>query len=498
MVNKKTAPLSLAHLLTDIAAFKKKTSRFFPDFDLERIPSEITDQRVIKQNSRRLVYYFRTAAGAYYLKMSQLIRTKDRLRHFFLPTRRWAEWHNLNRLANANIPAAIPVMKGEGKCLQVKSFFLITEKVDGAPLKYEISEVAKILGGFVADLHSRGVYHADLHPANIFMRPDRTLCLIDAQEVYFLPWLPRRWRINNLARLSFHLQLPSGTMQWTEEFLNAYNQGQTLAVTISELNQAARRYQDKRLRSRTKRCCKASSEFEILKHHSLQGYKRRDFTWDEHDLRNALEKGVDLKAGRVRRFQEVCIKVNDRKLLHRDRSLASWKMSQALAVRDISVPRALGYFKLGGDRLFVSDYLHDSMHLNDYLSTLRDSRQKRQALKKLAGWLKKIHLHKVWQRDFKSRNVLWHAGEYFLLDLEGVKIRPLSWNKRIVNLSQLNASVSHVITLKDRLRFFHHYSISEKMSRDQRRAIYAKIWEISKTKRTKNYDLDLENLKPQK
>ena len=165
---------------------------------------------------------------------------------------------------------------------------------------------------------------------------------------------------------------------------------------------------------------------------------------------------------------------------------------------DISVPRALGYFKLGGDRLFVSDYLHDSMHLNDYLSTLRDSRQKRQALKKLAGWLKKIHLHKVWQRDFKSRNVLWHAGEYFLLDLEGVKIRPLSWNKRIVNLSQLNASVSHVITLKDRLRFFHHYSISEKMSRDQRRAIYAKIWEISKTKRTKNYDLDLENLKPQK
>lgn len=487
----------MTHTLTDIAAFQKKTSRFFPEFDLDRIQSEITDQRLIKQNSRRQVYHFQTVAGAYYLKLSQLIRTRDRLRHFFLPTRKWAEWRNLNRLANAKIPTARPVMKGEGKCLQGKSFFLITEEVDGLPLRCEIPEAAKILGGFVAHLHSRGVYHADLHPANILMRPDRTLCLIDAQEVFFLPWLPRRWRINNLAKLYFHLKPASGSMQRTGEFLNAYNQGQTLPVTLLELNQAIRDYQDKRFRSRTKRCCKPSTEFAVLKQSSLRGYRRRDFTWNEHDLRNALEKGIDLKAGRVRRFEKVCIKRYAKKLMHRDRCLASWKMSQALAVRGISVPRALGYFKLDGDRLFVSEHLDDSMQLNDYLATLQDPRQKRQTIKKLAGWLKKIHLHKVWQRDFKSRNVLWHAGEYFLLDLEGVKIRPLSRHKRIVNLSQLNASVSHVITLKDRLRFFHYYSITEKLSRDQRRAIYRKIWEISKTKSTKHYNLDLETLKPQ-
>ncbi len=498
MVNKETASLSLTRLLIDIAAFQTQTSRYFPDFDLDRIRSEIIDQRVIKQNDRRQVYCFQTADGSYFLKLSRLIRTKDRLRHFFLPVRKLAEWRNLNRLADANIKAALPVMKGSGKGSQGKSFFVITEKVDGLPLSCAIPEMATIMGGFVAYLHRRGVYHADLHPANILVRPDKTLCIIDAQEVYFLPWMPRRWRINNLAGLYFHLKPSSRNPQWTDEYLSAYNHGQKLPVTASELSHAARCYQDKRFRSRTKRCCKNSTEFEILKYNNLCGYKRRDFTWDEHDLRNALVKGIDLKAGRVRRFQDVCIKVYEKKILHRDRCLTSWKMSRALAVRGISVPRALGYFRLGANRFFVSDYLDDSMLLNDYLSGLRDPGQKRQALRKLAGWLKKIHMHKIWQRDFKSRNVLWHEMEYYVLDLEGVRIRALSWNKRIVNLAQLNASVSHEINLKDRLRFFHYYSMAEKLPRDQRRTIYEKIWEISKTKSTENYDLDLENLKPQK
>ena len=486
----------MTHLLTDIATFRQKTSRFFPDFNIDRTCSEIIDQRVIKQNERRQVHYFQTADGAYYLKLSRLTRTKDRLRHFLLPTRRWAEWRNLNRLAKAKIPAALPVLKGEGKYLQARCFFVITEKVDGLPLRCEIPEIAKILGEFVAYLHCRGVYHADLHPANMLLKPDKSLCLIDAQEVYFLPRLPRRWRINNLARLVFQLMQPSDNVEWTGELLEAYNQAKTRPVTIAELHQAMRDYQDKRFKSRTKRCCKTSTEFEILKQHNLRGYRRRDFRWDEHDLRKALAQGDDLNGGHVRRFQENCIKVYASRFLHRDRCLAGWKMSQALAVRGISVPRALGYFKLGGDRLFVAEFLDGSLQLNDYLSTLRDRGQKKAALRELAEWLRKIHLHKVWQRDFKSRNVLWHAGEYFLLDLEGVKIRPLSWRKRIVNLAQLNASVSHVITLKDRLRFFHYYSLADKLSRDQRRAIFEKIWKISKTKSTENYNLDLNNLKP--
>ena len=143
----------------------------------------------------------------------------------------------------------------------------------------------------------------------------------------------------------------------------------------------------------------------------------------------------------------------------------------------------------------IAQFVVGGMQLNDYLSSMKNMRQKRVALQKLAVWLTKIHSHHIWQRDFKSTNVLCRDGQYFLLDLEGVRIRRLSRDNRIVNLAQLNASLSNAVTVKDRLRFFHSYAADEKLSRNQRRAIFEKIWEISKTKTTTYYDLDLESLR---
>jgi hypothetical protein len=65
---------------------------------------------------------------------------------------------------------------------------------------------------------------------------------------------------------------------------------------------------------------------------------------------------------------------------------------------------------------------------------------------------------------------------------------------KIVNLAQLNASVSNAISLKDRLRFYHYLSGGSKTSRQRRRADYRLIWEITRSKTTFYYDLDLEKL----
>ena len=487
---------SLTDLLQEISGYNRTPSRFFPNVDLEQLLSDVSECRVVKQNNRRKIYCLNTPAGGYYVKLSTLIRTKDRLRHFLLPARRWAEWRNLHRLLAAKIPAAVPVMKGEKRGLQPKAFYLITEKIAGMVLKYDSPESAEKLGRFIARLHSRGIYHADLHPNNIILRSDQELSLIDVQEVYFLPWLPRRWRIHNLGKLFFHLANNAEAARWLEAFLEGYYGGEKKPITVSELLRAVEDYEQHRLRSRAKRCCKNSTSFEIVKNHDLRGYRRRDFIWDAPQVHRALQQAIMIKPDHVFRFQSVCIKRHRRKIFHQNRCLNSWKMSQALAVRRISVPRALGYFKIDKDNLFLSEFLVDSMQLNGYLSSLRDIRQKRVALKKLAVWILKIHTQNIRQRDFKSSNVLCRDGEYFLLDLEGVKIRRLSRDRRIVNLAQLNASVSNVITLKDRLRFFHFYAVDEKISRDQRRAIYEKVWEISKTKSTKFYNLDLEKLKP--
>jgi hypothetical protein len=122
------------------------------------------------------------------------------------------------------------------------------------------------------------------------------------------------------------------------------------------------------------------------------------------------------------------------------------------------------------------------------LSTLSDEQVKRRALKKLALWLRKFHDTHVWQRDFKSSNILCQNGDYFMVDLDGVRIRSLSEHSKIYNLAQLNASVSNAITIKDRLRFYHYYSADRQLTRSQRRAVYRKVWNITMTKNTALYD----------
>jgi tRNA A-37 threonylcarbamoyl transferase component Bud32 len=169
-------------------------------------------------------------------------------------------------------------------------------------------------------------------------------------------------------------------------------------------------------------------------------------------------------------------------------------MSRALEVRGINVPCSLGYFETQGQTYFLAELLGDRLHLNAYLSRITQERSKRRALKKLALWIRKFHDTDVWQRDFKSSNVLCRNSDYYMVDLDGVRIRRLSDDNKINNLAQLNASISNAITLKDRLRFYHYYSADFQPNRQQRRSVYRKVWNITKTKNTGIYDLDLAKL----
>lgn len=203
-----------------------------------------------------------------------------------------------------------------------------------------------------------------------------------------------------------------------------------------------------------------------------------------------------MKQGSVIAFQGVCIKIHHRQFFHLDRCLASWKMARALEVRSIPVPRSLAYFLIGSDSFFLSELLVDSTLLNDYLSSLTGERQKRQALKKLAIWLRNIHDHQIWQPDFKSSNVPCLDSDYFLVDLDSVKIcRGLPDENKIINLAQLNASLSNAITIKDRLRFYCYYRAEERPTRGQRCAFYRKVWAITKTKNTSVLGLYIEGLR---
>ena len=492
---KKETPYSVAMLRLELAGFRLTASRFFPQFALDRMLARATRCLVVKDRAVRQVFYLRAPCGEFFLKRSNLIRTKDRLRHFFLRRRRWAEWRNLHRLRAVGIAAVDPVLKGEKRGVHPEGFFLLTRKEDGTPLDTDSLTGAKKLGQYVALLHARGVYHADLHPENIIIKNNGQPCLMDVQQVFFLHWLPRSLRIHNLGKLCFCLRSLPHFGAWLAAFLDSYNEGKKRPISASELDRASDRHQERRYRSRIKRCWKNSTEFVIVKEDDFQGYKRRDFQWGQRQLRQALEKGKTLKEGRIITFQEVCIKIHHKQIFHQDRCLSNWRASRALEVLDVTIPRSLGYFKMGGDSFYLSEFLVGSMLLNDYLSSLVVARQKRLALKKLALWLRKIHDHHIWQPDFKSSNVLCRNGDYLMVDLDRVKIRRhLTYRKRILNLAQLNASLSNAITTKDRLRFYYYYAADERLSRQQRRATYRKVWDITKTKNTSVFGLDIGKL----
>jgi tRNA A-37 threonylcarbamoyl transferase component Bud32 len=481
-------------LARELADFRITASPLNSGFHFEDMLSEVNACWVVKENNRRQVYHLQTPGGGYFLKCSSLVRTKDRLRHFLLPRRRWAEWRNLHRLRHAQISAARPVARGLSKTAPSPAFFVLTEAVPGMHIAFNSLQDACSLGQYAAGLHRRRVYHADLNRKNFILNPAGELYLLDVQEVYFLPWMPRRLKINNLGRIIFNLCSLDDPEPWLVKFLEGYNWGLSKNVKVSEVITAAWRHQRRRYRSRSKRCCKSSTQFEILKSRHLRGYKRRDFSWGAQELQQAEENGEFLKGAHVICYQGVCIKKHRRKLFHQNRSLASWKMSRALEVRGIAVPRSLGYFAVKGQHYFLAELLDDRLHLNAYLSALSGPKAKRQALKKLALWLRTFHDTDVWQRDFKSSNILCRNSDYFMVDLDGVRIRRLSEKNKIYNLAQLNASVSNAISIKDRLRFYHYYSADFQPTRQQRRAVYRQVWDITKTKNTKIYDLNFAEL----
>ena len=99
----------VSDLVRDLSDYHLSASPLTPNFNLADMLSEVNACRIVKQNRQRQVFHLQTARGGYYLKRSVLVRSKDRVRHFFLPRRKWAEWRNLHRLKQTGIPAASPV-----------------------------------------------------------------------------------------------------------------------------------------------------------------------------------------------------------------------------------------------------------------------------------------------------------------------------------------------------------------------------------------------------
>lgn len=476
-------------LMDELSSYKCKASPYYKHLRLGDIFNKAYGYKIKKDNNRKQIILVKTAAGNFFIKRSFLIRRKDRLRHFFLPRRRWAEWRNLHKLNALNVDSARPVIRGQNFNDNQKSFFIITKGVEGKSLNSDLEIDAVTMAEFFADFHKKGFYYADLHPENLIIKPNGLPVLIDVQEIFYLKKIPKWLRSYNLGKLYLSLEskLPKN---WFEEFLQAYNSKFNDDIKIHNIQKASEKHYKKHINSRTKRCLKNSSEFEVLKSKGQKIYKRKDFEWGIKDIIDALKNGIDLKEGKVIAYKNICIKINEKGRFHKDRCFASWVNSRALDVRGINVPRALGYFKFKNKSYFISDYLKDGIPLYKFLPTVMQRKDKRKVIKQLALWVRKIHHHQIWQKDFNSTNVLYINNQFILLDLDNIKFGRLSENKKIYNLGQINASIADTVKLKERIRFFYYYFYDKLPSKEKRRDIYNKIWEITLTKNTLIFGLD--------
>ena len=482
----------LSRLMDELSGYQLKVSPLSKGLSLDDIFKKAHSHQVSKHNSRKQIIFIDTAVGQFYLKLNFLVRAKDRRRHLLLPRRRQAEWRNLHKLKAAGLDAAEPVIWGQNFRLTPKSFFIITRAVDGHTLNRRLELNAALLGAFFANLHHKGFYYADLHPGNIIIQPYGQPVLIDAQELFCLKKIPGMLRAYNLGRLYLALA-PTAPAGWFEEFLQTYNAGFAKNLGLQQIRQASTRHHLKHIKSRTKRCLKNTSEFEAIKSGGQKIYKRRDFKWKAADILHALENGVDLKERKVFAYESVCIKIHAKGRFHKDRCLASWINSRTLDMHGIDIPRALGYFRFNHKSYFIAEYFKDGVPLYKFVPTLAEAENKRAIIKQLARWVRNIHNHAIWQKDFNSTNLLYSGSRFILLDLDNIRFGRLTETQKIYNLAQLNASISDSIRLRDRVRFLYHYFDGQWPERDRRRAIYGKIWEITLTKNTAVFGLDNSN-----
>jgi serine/threonine protein kinase len=114
-------------------------------------------------------------------------------------------------------------------------------------------------------------------------------------------------------------------------------------------------------------------------------------------------------------------------------------------------------------------------------------------IKEFAFAIRRLHQRGIFHYDLKSNNILikeyitghldnysrnWH---FYSIDLDRLKFSPeIFIQERFKNLSQLNASVSEVMTRADRLRFYRFYSGGEKdLPRTDEKAIIKQIMALT-------------------
>ena len=498
---------------------------------------------LLKDNNVRSAFLFSTGRSVHpevFIKLYKRRGLKDILKHIFVPSKAVSEWRILRKLEDKNLPCPRPFAFSEKRSFRVlKDSCLIAEALTSAvPLNKHVEnmpaghqkkrELTKSLAFLISKLHRSGIFYRDLHAGNILIRStdngSAELFLIDLHRAAVLPGLLQWMRVRDLAQLCNSLRASKADrLRFMKEYCNEETVSKNSFCTLQKkIYNKSLKLEKRRIKSRSKRCLKNSSVFEKSKTWDETYFGRRDFG------REAAKKAVSLHSSHGKTDSDSNIKTSSKSVLtirklnngfqlctkgyrflgtvysaknlfRKSRAIKSWIAANGLLVRGIQtpVPHATVEKKWGPfiiESFFITQWLPDVSELNSYIQESASKQRKEAFIKACAQAVRKLHAQGIYHADLKSNNILVTEKEtdswgFYFVDLDRVSFKEnLTFYQRAKNLAQINASVSSLITVKDRLKFFRFYAKGTPLFSERKR-YYRKILEISSTKITKPYGI---------
>lgn len=513
----------------------------------------IPNLTLIKENNVRASFFLKppeAAADRIFIKRYKQQGWVDRCKHLVLPAKAVAEWRNMQRFAACGLPVPRPIALGIRQTgLMLKDSCLMTEALLAALPVHEFldqqfpllsaeradavkKELTVSLARLAANVHNAGFFYRDLHAGNILIKisteRDCQLFLIDLHRAW-RPFRLLRWmRFQDLAQLWNSVPaLGEHKRLFVEEYLLASGQRRVAREAFTrKLEAAARRLEQRRVKSRSKRCLVNSTTFEVHKTAREQYFGRREFGRQTLDallqeqaqclaggqtgILKKSENAILTKHVQGRMLSSpVCVKhyfyrgmkYAVKSAVVKSRALKSWAAGHMLLVRGVGTPLPLALLerKYGPfiyESFLVTEWLADALPLNDYVINLHNQgllHEKRERfIQALAETLRDLHEKGIYHADLKSTNILVRADgpdlwRFYFIDLERVKCTSsLTFRERANNLAQINASVARCMSVKDRLKFFRVYAKDTQLFKE-RKKYYQEILKISRTKNTEPF-----------
>jgi tRNA A-37 threonylcarbamoyl transferase component Bud32 len=395
---------------------------------------------------------------------------------------------------------AIIIFREIAGAVPVQDLFLKAE----SPVKERYLD---LIARTTAALHRASFYHRDYHAGNLMLETDGPgagdLWVIDLHRSSFPRDMFGRRGPKNIADI-IHSLLPAVGQDDISRFLARYREENPAArwdeaAARRSIESRLIKIEERRLRSRTKRCFVNSSGFVVTRDPGRVVYARREISPEEITRvigRFTRGEGRQVKKDKKATIAlvrgdrgELCVKAYEhfafsdliKALMGRSRGHDSWRAAHALLLRGFTTPRALCLvirrrFFIPRAAYLVTESIAPRVEMARFiLRNLEDGPHNAAArfVTDFASVIGSLHRAGVYHRDLKTSNIaVGRQGEGFsisFLDLDAVSFgTSVSAAHRAKNLAQIFLSTPQVIGAEHRQLFFKAYTAASGRPEDSR------------------------------